>query len=172
MADNNEVVLVVSALSLGLAGLSLGWNIYRDVVLKPRAKVSIDHVVVAPPHAPRSQQLKISAVNHGPGIIRLNIIRFRHATFWQRIIRSWRHGVLLHDWENPLSGQLPTSLEVGEAVDLLFPWQQDNLLESRPTHVGITDSFGRTHWCSKKQIAKAQQKWDTDFASGVESDSA
>lgn len=160
---NNEAALLISAISLGIAGLSLGWNIYRDIVLKPRAKVSVSHIILVPPHVRNTPHFKISAVNHGPGVIRLNIIRFKNATFWQRITRSWTHGVLAHDWENPLSGQLPKSLEVGETLDLLFPWQEDNLFEARPTHVGIMDSFGRTHWCPTKNIRKTQKKWDEAF---------
>jgi len=161
--DSNTIAILVSFLSLAIAGASLGWNIYRDVVLKPRAKVSVTRIVLVPPHAPNSTNLKISAVNHGPGTIRLNIIRFKNATRSQRIRRKWTHGILNHDWENPLSGQLPKSLEVGEAIDLLFPWTDDNLFLRRPTHVGIMDSFGRTHWCSRKDVIKTQESWDEDF---------
>ena len=31
--------LLVSILSIGVAGTSLGWNIYRDIILKPRVRI-------------------------------------------------------------------------------------------------------------------------------------
>lgn len=162
----NEVTLalIISALSLGLAGLSLGWNIYRDIIIKPKAKITVARVILVNAFDRNTVNLKISAVNYGPGKIRLNIIRFKKTTFMQTITRKWTHGVLFHDWENPLSGQLPSSLEVGQTLDLIFPWTDDNIFSHHPTKLGICDSFGKTHWCSNSDIKKVQKQWNEAFS--------
>lgn len=159
------VAILISSFSFGVAALSLGWNIYRDVILKAKVKVSVRKVVVASEGRQPSKKLLISAVNFGPGKIRLNIIRFMHSSLLQRLFKTWEHGVLIHDYRNPLSGQLPITLDIGEKVDLLFPWDEENICSSRPTHIGIADSFGRTHWCPRKEVHKSLNDWEFDFDS-------
>lgn len=160
---NDKIAILISGLSFGVAALSLGWNIYRDVVLKPRAKVSVARVVVASEVMPRETKLKISAVNHGPGPVRLNIIRFMKSSIWCRLLGKWNHGFLIHDYRNPLSGQLPKTLEVGETIDLLFPWDEENICSVNPTAIGIADSFGRTHWAKNKDLKRLMADWRNDF---------
>lgn len=160
----DQLAILISGLSFGIAAISLGWNIYRDVILKPFAKVSVSRVTVASEVMPHQTKLKISAVNHGPGPIRLSMIRFMKSSIWKRLFRNWTHGVVIHDYRNPLSGQLPNTLEVGETIDLLFPWSEENVCSVNPSAIGITDSFGRTHWAKRKEIRKLMSQWHRDFA--------
>ena len=160
-----DLALGLSILSLCVAALSLGWNIYRDVILKPRLKVSIARIIVASELAENSVQLMISGVNFGPGKIRLNIIRFMHSSLLKKVVKKWKHGVLIHDYRNPISGQLPITLDVGEKLDLIFAWNEENICSTNPSHIGIADSFGRTHWAPRKELKKAIKSWKRDFAS-------
>lgn len=160
---NIALPIIISILSFVLAAISLGWNVYRDVVLKPRARVTVAKAVVASELLLSQDVLIISAVNLGPGRLRLNIIRFMHRSLLQRILRKWRHGVLIHDYRNRLSGQLPATLEVGDSLDLLFPWGAELICASSPTHIGIKDSFGRTHWAAKSDVAKVNKEWSSEF---------
>lgn len=161
--NTQNIAIILSVFSICVAALSLGWNIYRDVILKPLLKVSIARVVVASGMAENSVKLMISGVNFGPGRVRLNIIRFMHSSILKRCFRKWKHGVLIHDYRNPISGQLPTTLDVGEKVDLLFAWDEENICSTNPSHIGISDSFGRTHWAPKKEIKKTMKSWKKDF---------
>ena len=161
--NKDEIAIILSMLSLGVAALALGWNIYRDVVLKPRLRVTVQKSLIAQEGRQNTTHFMISAVNFGPGVIRLNIIRFMHSSFFKKLFKKWRHGVLMHDYRNPLSGQLPTSLDVGEKIDLIFPWDEECLCRTKPSHIGLADSFGRTHWASKKDVKKVIKEWESEF---------
>ena len=159
----DQVAIVLSLISLIIAAFSLGWNIYRDIILKPRAKVSVSKATLVSEVITPQDKLMISAVNFGPGKIRLGIIRFMHRTILARLRRNWTHGVIIHDYKNPLSGQLPVTLDVGESVDLVFPWDKENLCSRAPTHIGIRDSFGRTHWAPISYVQKVNKQWVKEF---------
>jgi hypothetical protein len=81
----------------------------------------------------------------------------------KRIYKTWEHGVLIHDYRNPLSGKLPITLDIGEKVDLIFPWDEENIFSSKPTDIGIADSFGRSHWSPSKEVKKCLDDWEHDF---------
>ncbi len=40
MIDLGAVAIFISVFSILIAAFSLGWNIYRDVILKPKVKVA------------------------------------------------------------------------------------------------------------------------------------
>ena len=157
------IALIVSGLSFGIAATSLGWNIYRDIVLKPRLRVSVSKSIIFSEVQPKERKLMISAVNHGPGKIRLNIINFKSSSILKRLLRKVEFGVLIHDYRNPMSCQLPITLDVGEKVDYIFPWSSENVFSKSPSHIGISDSFGRTHWAPSKNIKKASALWRGEF---------
>lgn len=155
------VAIILSVVSLLIAATSLGWNIYRDVVLKPRVKVSVSKSSVGSEGRGLKDHLMISAVNYGPGKVQLNIIRFLHSA---RLLKKQKHGVLIHDYTNPLSSKLPATLEVGEEVHYLFPWDAENLCSRSPSQIGIRDSFSRTHWAPSKEVKKVNYEWQQSFA--------
>jgi hypothetical protein len=72
------IALCVSALALVASGLSLGWNIYRYVVLKPRLKVTfgIKSVLIEREKHFLSQVgpplLQLQATNRAPGEVVCN----------------------------------------------------------------------------------------------------
>ncbi len=72
-------------------------------------------------------------------------------------------GFLIHDYKNPLSGQLPVTLDIGERVDLIHPFEKDCVFLHRPTRVGLRDNFGRDHWAPRKLLRRAQACYDRTF---------
>jgi len=142
---------------------ALGWNVYRDVILKPRVKVSVAKATLIMPHGPNTDHLTIKAVNHGPGQVRLNTIRFKRLSLFGRLLKRSQYGVIVHDYENPLSGTLPKMLEVGDTLSFFFPWDRDSFLSSKPTHLGLDDTFGRFHWASKRELKTAYKEWKKAF---------
>jgi hypothetical protein len=79
------------------------------------------------------------------------------------VAKKEEYAVVIHDCENPLSGQLPHKLEVGEKFSLLFPYDENAFLKEGWSHVGINDYFGRTHWANKKAVKVANQTWRKKF---------
>lgn len=164
--DANLTAIGISFFSLLLAGLSLGWNIYRDVILKPKLKVCFQIstiVTVGRPGSPTPTFLSITGVNHGPGRLTCNMLHVRTAPLWRRLLRMVKHGVIPGDWSNPLSGKLPSSVDVGQTLTLLLPYDRESFLGSAMTHIGILDSFGRTHWAPRKQLDLAREQFRKDF---------
>jgi hypothetical protein len=164
--DANLTAIAISFVSLLFAGLSLGWNIYRDVILKPKMKVrfQISTIVTAGgPAIPRPSFLNITAVNHGPGRVTCNMIHVRTAPLWRRLLRKIKHGVIIGDWTNPLSGKLPATLEVGQTLNLFLPYDKECFLASEVTHVAITDSFGRSHWAPRRDLDSARKLYHKEF---------
>ena len=55
------------------------------------------------------------------------------------------------------------SLDVGERVELIFPFENGGLLAERPARVGLRDNFGRDHWVPRKRLNEAQAEYDKIF---------
>src|SRR6266850_3285487 len=122
--DRNTTALVVSAASLLISGLSLGWNIYREIALKARLRVSFQVSTMVHPALPTQRYLDLSIVNHGPGRVTCDIIVVKTSSLWRKLRRTVSHGVILGDWTNPLSAKLPKTLEIGERMTLLLPYEK------------------------------------------------
>jgi len=59
-----EIALLISGFSAGIALLALGWNIYRDIILRPKVRLQISEILTPgdpredPPRAPASHPFK------------------------------------------------------------------------------------------------------------------
>src|SRR5688500_4104406 len=96
----------ISLLSFCLASFALGWNIYRDVVLKARVRVQLAVVSLVEPGVPRKehdQYVKLGITNHGPGKVRITGIVGKVAPLWRRLTRRVGHFVVMPPYDNPLS---------------------------------------------------------------------
>ncbi len=159
-----EWALMISMFSAVVAGCALGWNIYRDVVLKARLKVTVGiGNILAEGREPSRDYIMLEATNHGPGTVKLETIRLQKNAKWLKFLRRTQHAVIVHDYMNPLSGKLPLTLDVGERSTYLFPFEKDCFLSGEFTHVGLRDSFGRTHWASRSAYSNARQRWVNAF---------
>ena len=166
MMSTENIALAISIASAVIASLSLGWNIYRDVVLRARVRVSFSIVSIIHESLPdRPRYLSISATNFGPGPVTLSMPCAKNAPLWRRIARKTKHAVINPDYTNPLSGKLPKKVEVGDKLDLLLPYKKDCLLHARFTHVGLSDYFGRMHWAPRAQLKAAYRQYHEEFGS-------
>lgn len=143
-----------------IAGLTLGWTIYRDALSKPKVRTSVALSVIAPND---QTVIALRAVNHGPGPARLEMVHGRHKPGrWFRL--PWdKFFVVMYDYTNPLSGKLPARLEVGERVTLLFSWNADCFVREPITDLGIGDSYGRSHWVPQTDLQKLQSQYREEF---------
>jgi len=154
--------IVVSLLSLGVAAFALGWNVYRDVVMKARLRV---HVAVSTVmYGPEKRlHLEISGTNHGPGELTIEMITGREGSRLARLIGKGQEYVVIRDNQNPLSTKLPKRILVGERVTLLFPYAADCFLGQSTTRLGLQDSFGRVHWAPSSKLRAVKARLEKDF---------
>ena len=161
---HDQIALIVSIGSAAVASMALGWNIYRDIVLKAKVVVSFSVIFILHEALPeRPQYLDITATNFGPGAVSLSTIVAANRPLWRRLLRKVRYAMVNPDYSNPLSGRLPTKIETGDKIVLLLPYDDQCLLGHKFTHVGLTDFFGRTHWAPASDLKKARANWLKDF---------
>lgn len=152
----SEIAIVISVVSVSIAGFSLGWNVYRDVILKAKVKVDIIvGTIIQHGISERPEYIIITATNYGPGPVKLSMVQMKNSSWWRKLLRKENYAVVLQDYENPMSGQLPHKLEVGERIDLLFHYNASCILKEGWSHIGISDYFGRTHWAASKKVKAA-----------------
>mgnify|MGYP001592975188 CR=1 FL=1 len=159
------IALAVSIFSVLVASLSLGWNIYRDIILKAKVDVSfgvVSVIHVSLPETPHYLNLRIT--NFGPGPVTISTIIVKEVQLWRRLLRKTRNAFITPDYTNPLSAKLPAKIEVGDKIELLLPYDEDCFLKSRFTQVGVYDYFGRYHRAPKSDLKKAYSQWEKDFS--------
>ncbi len=162
--DKSQLAIIISIFSVTFAAISLGWNIYRDVLLKAKVVVSFAVKNIFEPGMPTSPDyIGIQATNHGPGPVILNSILIRERSILKKIMKKEKYAILIHDYTNPSSGVLPKKLEVGETIDLFLDYNESCFLKGSFTQLGISDSFGRTNWAPKKTMKELRKKWAKKF---------
>ncbi|HUS71514.1 MAG TPA: hypothetical protein VMY06_00495 [Sedimentisphaerales bacterium] len=164
MSDYEILTITISIFAIATSFLALGWNIYRDVILKPRLKVRLQISIIMQGEYKSPSKISIRATNFGPNKIRCTSIDANSATLWRRIFRKVKYAQIIDDYTDPYSSKLPCELDVGATCQLFLPFVKDCLLGEPFTHIGIMDSFGRTHWAPKKDIAKARKRYEEEFA--------
>ena len=153
-------------LSLVIASVALGWNVYRDVILKAKVRVyfGVFRALAAGQRlADGHRYLKISATNHGPGPVTIVMIAGHAAPLWRRLLRRPESFVILNDHTNPLNRRLPHKLEIGDTLDLFLPYNDRCVLAGTATRIGVTDSFGRVLLAPAKNLAEAREQFRKDF---------
>ena len=159
-----QIAIIISVISATIAGLSLGWNIYRDVILKAKVIIGISIVDIVEQGNPDVQlSINIAATNHGPGPVKLSMIQVKNSSWWRWLFRQEEYGIVLQDQTNPVSGKLPHKLEVGDSIDILLPYDNDCFLSHGWSHVGLNDYFGRVHWAPSKKVKVSVKQWKKDF---------
>ena len=156
--------LIISVFAVVIAGVSLGWNIYRDIIIKPRLKVDLcfatmlHHRDGGNPSVLKNKEeildsnpfVILEAINHGPGNIRCTAIM----AIKRRGIWNHQRAFIRHDVHHEASADLPVTLEVGQPLSLAIPLRADGFLGDNFDRIGIKDSYERMHWVPRKTIRK------------------
>jgi hypothetical protein len=156
------IALPISGLSVAVASLSLGWNIYRDVLAKPRVNVRMGiRLVVEYSESADSYVAWVRCVNIGPGKVTLELIVVR-----KRILAGWGNGYgrfgIIKFVASAITGgsTLPLTLDVGECADLLLPLNRDTFWGSNYSMLGIRDFHGCIHWAPSRDTRGARRQWN------------
>lgn len=158
-----QVAICISIFSALIAGFALGWNIYRDVIIKPRLKARLQVCdIFSAGDSSENRPIKIvfRATNFGPGKIVLNGISGKGKNLPEK--KEWMF--LITDFTDPLCGRFPCELEVGKEQIFTVPFKQDCFLKENIISFGIADSFGRHHWVPKKDIELAKDTYNKSFS--------
>ena len=146
--------LIISILSLCLASFSVGWNIFRDLVLKARVRTSFMVGASVGP-AGRETVILAKATNLGPGVVYIQGLTARFS-WWARLRGNAPYALIIPDHSHRFATALPAKLEVGQSATIIIPYNQECVLGYRVTGVGLTDSFGRTHWVPGADLRRAK----------------
>lgn len=165
------IAIGISALALVISGVSLGWAMYRDLGLRPRLQTSLTFIRAVPHGHPVEGVplwLCLEGVNLGPGPIHVNmgVIHGRENRFLRWIRRRSRKLAVTHLGDGPHGPQEvgTKKLEVGELATIWLAWREGCLFQDcNPTHLGITDSFGRLHSAPKSHIRVARKHYLKEF---------
>src|SRR5437870_9318660 len=128
------IALCVSILALIASSLSLGWNFYRDVVLKPRLKVAFGiNTILRESEDHRLSQagpplLQLEATNHGPGEVVCQGTIAKTGSFIPSLFAEFPYGFILPDYVHSLCSRLPCRIAVGDKVSIIFPYNQECFL--------------------------------------------
>lgn len=163
--DNSSVAILVSLISVGVAALSLGWNIYRDIVAKPKVAIGFGvSEIIIPNLNEKRDYISLSATNYGPGSVTISAILLKNTSLWKRLSKTEKLAeVIPPDHSIHFSDRLPAKLGVGDKTKLFLPYDENCLLREEWTHVGVCDYYEKSHWATRKEIQEARQRWLQDF---------
>ena len=163
------IALGVSILAFVLSAFSLGWNIYRDVILKPRLKVALGiKSLLVEREKHRLSELgapfiELQATNHGPGEIVINGAVARRSSFLRSLFTECPYLFIVPDFKHPYCSKPSCRVAVGDKALIIFPYQQECFLAEKPKRVGVVDSYGRVHWASRRELRNALQQYRESF---------
>ncbi len=147
--------ILISFISLGIALFALGWNVYKDVIQKPRFKVSFGVYNTSPVPITSSVPIIIfSGVNFGPGdvVIKTIVLKYKR--------KEKPFGIIVPKTE---WNKVPQRVSVGDEVNILTEYDDQCFLSTDFIKAGLIDLYGRYHWVSKRDIAKARKQYHIDF---------
>lgn len=160
-ADWALVISICSAI-VSLAGFV--WNVWSTFIYpKPKVRVSFAMVQFVELYSdePPPSVLRLSATNMGPGEVTLNnvLIRYR-GHFYES--KGFAHPSTLDDYQRHqdttrghFGAGFPAKIAVGEQYSAYMIPDHEKLAKGDYQSIGFTDSFGRTHWASRRNIMEA-----------------
>lgn len=160
--DMSAIGILISIFALAIAGLALGWNIYRDYSCHSKVRI---YAELKDQPKNKSSKLKgtyisISVVNHGPHDVKIETLWAANISFFRKAFLKG-YGVLLHP---VASFQLPKEIKPGEKIDLLVPFHEDCFLKDKFSNLGVMDSYDREHWVKKTELWSLYKKYNQTFA--------
>jgi hypothetical protein len=158
--------LLISGLALATSIGGFVWSIWKEFIyVKPKAYVSFAIMKIFGRRSPVNDICNLTATNLGPGPVVLHMCVTRNS---RGVFRKPQQGflnpiegdplVLPHISQGPFSGGLPASLEPGQSKSFYFPYVADSFLKEPITQIGVHDTYGRSHWCKKRDITKARNQ--------------
>ena len=159
----------ISGGALLVAAFALGWNVFRDVIQKPRLRVRVGHhSIVQQGVGVLAEVVSVDVVNLGPGPATASSIFARDYTGFLGRFAQDRGGLHLIPMQVHGSGSsLPCRLEVGERRSFFGTWGEGSLAAEDFTHLWVIDTLGRRHKAPKKDVRELQRAWKVAHENSV-----
>jgi hypothetical protein len=155
--------LVISLLSFVVSLGAFIWNVWSKFIYpKPKVHVACAFVDVIG-DGEVDEVVSLTAVNHGPIEVTLGKAMLFKRGFMPG---NKQYGVLfpLHNYPivkdatiGPFGGGLPKKLEVGEQFSVKFTPGHPEIADETWSHIGFDDTFGRTHWASRRDLRETRK---------------
>ncbi len=153
-----EISILISLCAFLLSSFTLGWNVYRDVILKARLQVAFSATQLLQPGLPPGKPfLCLSITNLGPGNVVCNMAVAETRPSWMRLFGLRTQASIIYDYTDPLCFKPPFRLEVAQTAQLTFPITDDCFLDQPFRRVGVRDSFGRVSWAPRRDLRQARK---------------
>lgn len=167
--------LIISIFAVGVSLFALGWNVYRDLVLKPRLRVKVGlgrelphedgtTVVISSftRNPPEQSFVFLEAINYGPGPIKCTgFYTYRRKSRWCNA------GFLIGRIDtmpgHQLCSSLPKVLSVGESAYMVIPYGPNCFLAQPWDSIGFKDSFGRYHKANARSFRRLKSAYRRDY---------
>jgi hypothetical protein len=165
-----DYALIVSLFSLTIAAASFIWNVWSKFIFpKPKVVVSVGVFSMHSGGQVSHPHLALSFSNYGPGEVTIHLSCVERKRFpWSRADQGMINPINNFPMQpytslGPFSGGLPKKLLVGEAHTLRFPYEARSFLALPLTRIGGTDTFGRHHWATGKQLRHVRKQFAETF---------
>jgi hypothetical protein len=166
--EKETAAILISVLSALIAIFSLGWNVYRDILLRPKLKVGISLSGIS--HLPWEKpenRIIIFVTNYGPGRSRITNLRLRKGPFWKRWFTKCPTGILYPDHNDPFSSRIADWIDPGASQQFTFKVGGENFVNKKEWYqVGVADPFGKDYWAPRKSFRKTQKQLSEPDATG------
>jgi hypothetical protein len=156
MPSNSLIPIVVSIFSLSVSLFIAGWTVYKDVVRKPRFRVSasIKNIFV-PGSKTIGPDLYVEALNMGPSENRIGLC-FARPSFFDRKVRRKMSAFIASDTTHLGNTAASQRVAVGDSVSFVFPINELSWGLEEFNQIGVSDGFGTVHWISRKAFSKTR----------------
>jgi hypothetical protein len=165
-----QIAILISGISLAISVAGFVWSIFKEFIyVKPKLHVSFSVFHIVQKGTPEMQTLGLGVVNMGPGPVVIHSC----------IVRTWKGWFKRAGWGliNPLVDPqsrstggpftgLPSKLDPGQTSTFYFLYEaQECFLRSGPDiyRIGVHDTYGRTHYASRKAFKQARKTCEKDF---------
>ena len=144
--------------------LTAGWTIYRDVIQRPKFRVSIAiKSIYQAGQEPVGPDLYVEALNLGPLPNRFGVVWCRKSWWRRQVKETGSYASIYSDYGHVATTPSGERIEVGDTGTHVFPYDVDCFLKEDWAQVGVSDGYGRTHWAPRKHLREVRKKYRERF---------
>ena len=165
-----DYALIISVVSVLIAIASFVWNVWSKFIFpKPKVNASAGIFSMFGESGTSNPHLALSFTNYGPGEVTIHVACMTYKRFpWSKTEHAMLNPIHNFPFEpyagiGPFGGGLPKKLLVGESHALRFPYEAESFLALPFSRIGSTDTFGRYHWVTRKQVQQVRKQFREDF---------
>ncbi len=159
------IAIILSSVSLVMALISLLWNIYKEVLLRPRSSVVCGVSYINNGNKEFGPFIDLKLTNKGPGKIILTNIVVHNGGILRRLLRTQTKAAVMYDYTNGCNPRMPTEVTQYQSTTQYLDFNQECFLKDGATRFGFIDSLCRYHWAKRRYLRRLLAAYKRDFCS-------